>query len=174
MKLFHVQSILIVYNKSNMGYDTKFTGNFILNEYLDLETKALIDGLSSTRRLAIDTSKLPTKDSNLYGVEGEFYFIYNLFNSDREILLHDLNTPPSTQPGLWCQWIYDEETKSIMFDVDSEKFYNYVEWITYLIKSVFAPKKYILNGKVEYFGGDIHDRGYIEIINNIVSVHEYS
>ena len=126
-----------------MGYSTDFYGQFTLNTPLDQETYDLLLGLSQTRRLARKTDQ--------YGVEGEFYIGGN-FNSptgdppDALPLLHDQNTPPKTQPGLWCQWVPTEDRLNIERD-EGEKFYNYVEWITYLIKAILAPRGYLLNGE---------------------------
>ena len=40
----------------------------------------------------------------------------------------DFNASPRDQPGLWCQWIPSEDSKSIEWD-GGEKFYDY-DWLT--------------------------------------------
>ena len=75
----------------------------------------------------------------------------------------DINTP-----NIWCNWRPTDDRKNIEWN-GTEKFYNYIEWIEYLIAKVFAPKGYVLNGDVEWVGEDIFDdRGVIRIVDNYV------
>jgi hypothetical protein len=53
-----------------------------------------------------------------------------------------------------------------------EKFYNYTEWLVYLIHKVLAPNGYILNGVVEYSGEEMGDVGEIVVVDNRVFVRE--
>ena len=103
-----------------------------------------------------------------FGVEGEFYVDGKGFagqDSDETIL--DYNRPPRTQPGLWCQWVPSEDGQFIQWD-GSEKFYNYVEWLKYLIDKILAPRGYKLNGVVGWQGEDRGDIGKIEVVDNVV------
>lgn len=77
------------------------------------------------------------------------------------------------KPGFWCQWVPTEDFKGIEWD-GNEKFYDYVEWLEYLIENFFAPKGYVLNGKLRYQGEEMHDAGWITVSDNIVSVRELS
>lgn len=90
----------------------------------------------------------------IYGQNGEFYV------GDEDIAVGDYNTPPKGQPGLWCQWII--ENGELKWD-GGEKFYNYVEWLQYLIKNFFAPWGVILNGE------DRNDVGMIVVTDNKVT-----
>lgn len=146
-----------------MGYTTDFHGSFKINKALDTETKAIVDGLSTTRRMARNVGKE-------FGVEGEFYFDNSgNYGQNRTSDIIDYNRPPKTQPGLWCQWQTNELGTIIEWD-GNEKFYNYVEWLEYLINKVLAPKGYKLNGEVEWTGEDRGDMGLIKVTNNKVSV----
>ena len=146
-----------------MGYTTEFAGRFSLNKKLDKKTYDLLVGLNKTRRMARKVDKK-------YGVEGEFYVDGKGFSGqDHEDNIIDFNSPPRTQPGLWCQWEPTEDGKFIEWD-GGEKFYAYVEWIEYLIEKVLAPKGYILNGTVEWQGEESDDMGQIRITNNRVEV----
>jgi hypothetical protein len=49
-----------------------------------------------------------------------------------------------------------------------EKFYDYVEWLEYIIYNFLAPKGYVLNGNVEWYGEDRADVGTIVVKSNIV------
>ena len=70
--------------------------------------------------------------------------------------------------GLWCQWAPNKEGTAIGWD-GNEKFYDYIEWIKYLIEKILKPNGYVLNGNVHWQGEDEGDRGVIEIINNKVN-----
>jgi hypothetical protein len=97
-----------------------------------------------------------------YGVEGEFYV------EDDEKNVIDYNQPPRTQPGLWCQWTPNEDGTAIEWD-GVEKFYNYVEWIKYIIEKILSPKGYVLNGEVNWYGENRDDEGVICITDNVVT-----
>lgn len=144
-----------------MGYTTDFAGEFKLNRQLDTETANYLRKFAETRRMK---RKLPLE----YGVEGEFYVDGTGYaGQGHEDNVIDHNSPPSTQPGLWCQWIPNEDGTAIVWD-GGEKFYDYVEWIEYIIKNFLAPKGYVLNGDVQWQGEDAGDVGVISIKDNVV------
>ena len=71
-------------------------------------------------------------------------------------------------PNIWCNWTPTDDRKGIEWN-GAEKFYNYIEWIEYLIAEVFAPKGYVLSGDVEWVGDDIFDdQGIIRVVDNLV------
>jgi len=168
-----------------MGYSTTFNGYFRVDKPVDDETYNLLHGLASTRRMQRDIRKLGrrvyvgkvkrvTKEiaaqwEKEFGVEGEFW-IGDSGDSGQSHTqdIIDSNTPPKTQPGLWCQWSIQEDKQTIEWD-GGEKFYKYVEWIKYLIEKVLDPRGYKLNGTVTWQGEDDEDAGQIEIVNNVVS-----
>lgn len=147
-----------------MGYTTDFTGAFALDKPLDEETKALLVGLSTTRRM-----KRQGLDAK-YGVDGEFYCNPGSDGCGQahEPSIVSYNVPPSTQPGLWCQWTPSEDGTEIVWD-EGEKFYGYTEWITYLIDAILKPRGYVVNGEVEWQGEDSNDFGKIVVMNNVVT-----
>lgn len=148
-----------------MGYTTDFEGRFLLNKELDNETYDYLVKFNETRRMARD---LPAD----YGIEGEFYVRGSgPHGQNLEDNIIDHNRPPKTQPGLWCSWMPSEDKKGIEWD-KGEKFYNYVEWLEYLIKNFLAPKGYVLQGVVAWQGEDMQDCGYIIVKDNLVMVEE--
>ena len=103
-----------------------------------------------------------------YGIEGEFYVNGGDFRGQaNETNIVEHNYPPRTQPGLWCQWIPNEEGTEIMWD-GCEKFYHYTEWLNYIIHKFLIPNGYTLNGEVRFQGEDSTDSGTIVVKNNIV------
>lgn len=145
-----------------MGYTTDFYGQFDVTPTLKPEDKLFLEKFANTRRMKRNCS------TALYGVEGEFYVEGEGFRGqgdDLTVVNH--NAPPSTQPGLWCQWIPSEDGTAIFWD-GGEKFYEYVPWIEYLIEKILAPRGYTLNGTVDWVGEDRNDQGRIRIVNNVV------
>lgn len=146
-----------------MGYSTSFDGEFCLNKTLSPKMQEFLTAFSNTRRM-------PRNVDEKFGVQGEFFVDgKGSFGQESDPTVINGNAPPSTQPGLWCQWTPSEDGNSIVWD-EGEKFYNYVEWIVYLIHKVLAPNGYVLNGSVEYQGEERGDDGEIVIENNIVTL----
>jgi hypothetical protein len=76
------------------------------------------------------------------------------------------------QPGLWCQWVITEDGTELEWD-GSEKFYNYVEWLQYLITNFFEKWGINLNGEISWVGEDRDDTGKIVVEdNNIVVIDD--
>lgn len=147
-----------------MGYTTEFDGKFTFDKNLDKETFTLLKGLSETRRMK-------RRIDDVYGVDGEFYVggegFYQFENRDDTIV--DNNTPPASQPSLWLQWTPTETGRHLEWD-GGEKFYNYIEWLEYIIEKVLIPNGYKLNGEVKYYGEETNDKGTITIIDNDITV----
>lgn len=52
----------------------------------------------------------------------------------------------------------------------SEKFYNYIQWLDFIIDHILRPHNHVLNGKVSWQGDAHDDQGIIHVINNIISI----
>jgi hypothetical protein len=130
----------------------------------------------------------------IYGKDGEFFVGGGGFaGQDRDDSIIDFNTPPGQptfnelsdmsfsqrlgitekliqegkcQPGLWCQWIVKGVFNEKLEWDEGEKFYNYVEWLRYLITNFFEPWGIKVNGEVEWQGEERDDWGKIVITNN--------
>lgn len=146
-----------------MGYTTDFSGSFELNKPLSEKMKEFLINFAGTRRMG---RKLDEK----YGVDGEF-FCEDLDNcgqnSSPNVIDH--NKPPSTQPGLWCQWIPNGDGTAIKWD-GGEKFYDYTEWLVYLIHKILKPNGYVLDGQVTWDGEETGDVGEIFVKKNKVFI----
>jgi hypothetical protein len=146
-----------------MGYHTEFRGGFTLNKPLAPEDKEYLTKFNQTRRMKRNMDPK-------YGIDGEFFVDGTGFaGQDHDSTIVDYNKPPRTQPGLWCQWTPNDDGTMIEWD-GGEKFYNYVEWLKYIIANFLAPKGYVLNGEVEWRGEEFHDDGTIVVVNNKVSI----
>jgi hypothetical protein len=138
----------------------------------------------------------PTRTDNPYGKDGEFFVGGTGWaGQDQDETIIDYNTAPGQvgfepntdfterwnesqrriksgecQPGLWCQWILNDK-EQLQWD-GNEKFYNYIEWLKYLINNFFEEWGIKLNGEVTWIGEDSNDRGKIVIEDNKVRIFE--
>jgi hypothetical protein len=70
-------------------------------------------------------------------------------------------------PGFYCQWVPTHDRSAIQWD-GGEKFYEYVEWLEFIIAKFLKPKGYVLNGSVSFRGENFRDAGTIICTNNVV------
>jgi hypothetical protein len=54
-----------------------------------------------------------------------------------------------------------------------EKFYNYTEWLVYIINKLLEPNGYVLNGVVQWQGEEVGDVGEIFVEDNKVFTQEW-
>lgn len=160
-----------------MGYTTNFAGQFNLTTPLLPEHLAYLEKFNETRRMKRDErvvetlpdpvrqrAGLPVGKAGAYFVGGD-----GLAGQERDSSILDHNEPPSEQPGLGCQWRPNHSGTAILWD-GGEKFYDYVEWLHYLIDNFLGPWGYVLNGEVTWQGEDLTDIGKIVVTNNQVAV----
>lgn len=160
-----------------MGYTTDFEGSWKLNKPLTDAHKAYLNKFSETRRQRRNSNLTARRDDpirlavNLPVGEEGCYFVgeTGFCGQDHGPDVTDGNSPPSGQPGLWCKWIPTFDGLAIEWS-GAEKFYDYVEWIEYLIAHFLKPWGYKLSGTVEWHGEEHSDIGKIVIRNNKVSV----
>lgn len=160
-----------------MGYSTDFYGSVTFNKPITEELKNYINKFGETRRMKRDVEKIkktfPDWEKNCFngnlGVSGEYFVGGDGFcGQDRDDSIVNYNYPPETQPGLWCQWMIDDDG-NLVWD-GGEKFYEYGEWLTYLIDNFLAPSGYVCNGEIEFQGEDMNDFGTIHVKDNVVTV----
>jgi hypothetical protein len=146
-----------------MGYTSEFSGIITLNKKLDADTAEFLKKFNQTRRMG--RKGLDPK----YGIEGEFYVDgKGDFGQDNDPSIIDHNKPPSTQPGLWCQWVPTEDLSGIEWD-GGEKFYESKAWMEYIIDKILAPKGYIANGTIEVQGESLEDHWWLVVKENKVT-----
>ena len=171
-----------------MGYTTDFTGRFNLDRSLRHEHNAYLEAFSETRRMrrnpaiagmAADPIRvatgLPIGEECSYFVGGGGFA-----GQDRDSSIIDYNNAPGEgslhpwrQPGLWCQWAPTEDGCGIEWN-GCEKFYNYTEWLQYIIDHFLSPWGYVLTGEVSWQGEEASDRGIIAVNNGKVESREIS
>ena len=146
-----------------MGYSTDFDGEFTITPKLSSDDNTFLTKFSHTRRMARNVGVE-------YGHEGEFYVDGSGdFGQEKDDTIIDFNRPPNTQPGLWCEWIPNDNGDALEWN-GGEKFYNYTDWLQYLIGNVMTPRGYTLNGEVFWNGEYNDDFGKIVVLNNVMTV----
>ena len=161
-----------------MGYTTYFDGSLKFNKPVEDWLVEYINKFNTTRRMKRDNAKIkelfPDWEKLCFagnlGEEGE-YFIGGLgyYGQGNDGSVLDHNCPAKTQPGLWCQWIIGGDNDELMWD-GGEKFYDYVEWLEYMIANFFDPLGYVLNGDITWEGEESDDVGVIHVEDNVVDV----
>lgn len=160
-----------------MGYTTTFSGEFNLDKPLTLAQVNYLKAFASTRRMkrdALEAGKMadPVREAAglPIGIQGG-YFVGSSenFGQSHTPNILDYNAPPKGQPGLWCQWVPTDGGRTIEWD-GGEKFYDYVEWLEYLIKNFLKPWGYKLSGEVTWQGEEPSDIGKIVVKNNKVTI----
>lgn len=148
-----------------MGYDTSFEGQFNVTPPLQEDHRAFLDKFNKTRRMK-------RKVHPRYGVDGEFFVNGGGFmGQGQDGTIVDYNTPPATQPGLWCNWTPNEDGTAIVWD-QGEKFYDFEKWIVYLVESLLKPNGYSLSGQVSWQGEDDDDSGVMVMDDNKLTIIE--
>jgi hypothetical protein len=160
-----------------MGYNTDFSGSFTVTPKLTKKHAAYLQAFADTRRVKRNpaaTELLPDPLRLAVGLpvgpDGD-YFVGSPESVDWDPDILDHNAPPSGQPGLWCQWVPTTDGKAIEWD-EGEKFYEYVDWLRYLIDNFLRPWGYKLNGDVTWAGEEPDDLGHMIVRDNQLSVFE--
>jgi hypothetical protein len=148
---FRSKVLLLLYiQKCNM-LDVNRDVFFIMIQYLSMDPRTL--------NYDLDENLAHFTDERLYYTTNDLSFPFII----------DYNRPPITQPGLWCQWISNNDGTKIVWD-EGEKFYCYHEWLQYIINHFMIPWGRKLTGEVTFQGGDEDDAGIIHVTNNILTV----
>ena len=162
-----------------MGYTTDFNGKLSVTPAASEELVNYINTFSSTRRMGRDVDTLHRLYKGKHGFEGDYgvngeYFAKEdgNFGQGNCTSIQNYNGSPTTQPGLWCQWVLDESGTELEWD-EGEKFYSYIEWLEYLIKNFFEPKGHKLNGEIQWWGEEREDVGTIFVKDNKVQTEPF-
>jgi len=154
-----------------MGYTTYFDGKLSIDPPLTKEQVNYINKFSDTRRMQRDPAKLANLPDPIreavdlpLGVNGGYYVGSTcdfLSGQDRDEVIQ-YNSPPSGQPGLWCQWVVSDDGSTLEWDGE-EKFYEYGNWLRYLIEHFFSKWGRTLEGEISWQGEESDDRGVIYV-----------
>lgn len=176
-----------------MGYHTDFDGAFKLSKKLTTAQFNFLKMFAETRRMPRDPAKVEALTGEhrngeclrllkVLNLPLTFYCGTGFAGQDSDASIMDYNgfdrNTVQPFPGLWCQWVPTEHKdirgKSCQYlEWDGgEKFYNYVEWLHFLIDNFFEPWGVKLTGEVKWRGDDEYDLGLIQVVDNEVTVKE--
>lgn len=163
-----------------MGYTTDFYGCLDITPPLNEAQVEYIQNFNDTRRIKRDASLTEQREDKVredvglpigldggYFVGAEGYAGQETNTEAADVVNH--NSPPEDQPGLWCQWTVTDDGKTLEWD-QGEKFYEYGEWLHYLIHHFFKRWGSTLNGEIEFRGENERDRGVIYVKDNMVEL----
>ena len=152
-----------------MGYTTTFKGYIEVEPPLNKDEINYLTKFSKTRRMKRTNGPYFVNGT---GIAGQ--------NCDPDVI--DNNNPPEGQPGLWCQWIPNNEGTKITWN-GAEKFYDSEAWLEYLIEHFIGEnpiakkialndfnflQAHVLNGEIKAQGEDPDDCWTLYVIENIV------
>lgn len=152
-------------------------GRFVFNRKITKKLADYLEWFSKMRHVKRDNQMIkkfyPNWQKNrcffgCLGDEGEFFLAF--YNDTREdVTVIDVNTPPSSQPNLFCGWTVSDNRKFLEWD-DSIEFCDAVEWLKYIIENFIKtdPHEYKLNGEVTWENIDTFEKGVIIVKNNTV------
>jgi hypothetical protein len=117
-----------------MGYSTNFYGFWTLTPALSLAQTDYLQKFARTRRVKRDPNLIENERRVAgigldLGVDAEHFV--DVEDEDRSIV--DGNSPPGSQPSLWCKWRVNDRGNRLEHN-GGEKFDGYVEWLDYLVK----------------------------------------
>lgn len=154
-----------------MGYTTEFEGKFTISPPLSYEQMEYLKEFSETRHMRLnaklliskpdpvrEAAKLPVGEEGMYCLKAEY----------KEIV--DYNMPPAGAPSLWCDWA-PVDNSTLAWN-GAEKFYDYAEWLQFIISHFLKPWGRTLSGVVSFQGENHSDRGIISVTdNNVIVTH---
>lgn len=76
-------------------------------------------------------------------------------------------------PTSYCHWQLTRDCMGIEWD-GGEKFYDYVEWLQFIVDKILAPAGLTLSGQLEFDGEDSKDNGTISVVDGKVVREENS
>ncbi len=109
---------------------------------------------------------MPIGDDGCYFVGGAGFG-----GQDHDPSVLGYNEPPMGQPSLWCAWEVSDDGRLLRWN-GTEKFYEHVAWMRYLIEHFFKPWGCALNGEMEWQGEDEADVGVLKVSTNNVTIHK--
>lgn len=163
-----------------MGYTTDFSGSLSFDKPLTANQITYIQSFNGIRHMNRDeeivkTFKDPIREAvGLPIGKGGEYYVGSIADGqcgqkDDGSILDYNGMAEKALPGLWCKWTVSDDGTELLWD-EGEKFYNYVEWLQYLIKNFFDVWGYKLTGEISWYGEDREDMGIIEVADSVVTV----
>lgn len=154
-----------------MGNHLEFVGGFGIYPSLAPAHRVYLERFYGTQRMQRHEflTKLRPDPVRLavaldVGDEGGYYVA-----GDTSSDVIDPGRPPRGQPSSWCTWVPNDAGTRLDWG-RGDHFYEYVEWLDYLIRHFMQAWHYRVEGKVAWRGSN-DDEGVISVANDRISVH---
>lgn len=164
-----------------MGYQTYFSGSVTIEPPLNEDETSFLQDFNHTRRMHRTGGPLYVKGESMMG--------HHLGPDIDKVLDH--NSPDPDQPGLWCQWVPNDDGTVLEWD-ENEKFYYSADWMEYIVNKLLSPaaKPYIqvhlnederlksftcdhvVNGEIYADGEESDDLWKLKVTDNLVEALE--
>lgn len=109
-----------------MGYTTTFDGEVTIDPPLNEAEVAYLREFAESRRMKRGKGPFFVGGS---GFRGQGH--------DADVVNH--NSPDDSQPGLWCQWVPNDDGDALVWD-EGEKFYEAPRWMKYLLDTFICRR----------------------------------
>lgn len=107
--------------------------------------------------------KQPTKE-----LVGEI----NLFADKRHCDPVNTNVTLDYAPSLWNHWNCKFWNGEWVLTLEEGKAYNYLEWFPVIVKRFLEPHGLKVSGRIEWFGDESDDMGYIDVEDNDMTIYD--
>jgi len=74
-------------------------------------------------------------------------------------------------PDSYLQWVPSEDLQALVYD-DNEKFYEYKDWLKWVLSHWIGRWGIVANGEILWSGEETDDNGILKVENNILVVVE--
>ena len=164
-----------------MSYATRFYGGFALDRPLTRDQHRLLQIFLDSAHVQFDPAKIDYHKPKIaeyvdllykldVGLGKDLTYFVAGRNPDPDIV--KLWLPPKDVPGMWCEWKIGSSRRTVVWNGE-EYFYDYVDWLGFLIQRFFKRWGYTLSGFVEWEGEDMSDKGWIEVQDNMMVVNQW-
>lgn len=105
--------------------------------------------------------------------DGHFKFSRQLTLDEKNEIdrIHDDRHQNEGTPSTYCQWVADKQGYYLQWD-GGEKFYEYTEWLEWLIENKFNKWNIVLNGRAKWNGEEHDDIGILVVKDNVVTANK--
>ncbi len=152
-----------------MGYTTRFDGAFAIAPPLNAAQRDYLINFSEIERRAWPVEALADVPDPLREAVGLPLGEHGMFflGSGGAPDVEPLDVPP-TWPGGYCQWVPSADGARLAWD-GGDKFYDYGEWLLFLIRNVLARWGRTLTGRVTWRGEHPAYRGALELLDSVLT-----
>ena len=162
-----------------MGYSTEFEGELRIEPTLTPAHLIYLQRFAETRRMKRDPWRAERLSDPVrvaadlpIGPQGAYFVgsVDDFSDSDPSVVDGNLPHAPFTH-SLYCSWVPSQDGTTLVWS-GTEKFYEYVGWLEFLIEHFLIPWRYRLDGRIDWQGDEPDDQGSIFVSGNRVRTVE--